>query len=184
MGKCSAEQNDLTLKKFIIPILGLIFAFSATASCGQGADAKLNANIDTIVSATLGDSIYCIIKNAKNITAEVIGYNDTVETATSKVKLSNEQAAILKFLISNPDNVASDDVVYGLFLPNAVFSFKYKKQELKLYYDYGLRKWQINDADDKTLMKFDLRSTEFLRFALVIFPENDYFNKLIKKSGL
>ncbi len=164
--------------------MGLIFAFSTTASCGQESAVKLSANIDTTVSSTLGDSIYCILKNAKSITAEVIGYNDTVENTTSKVRLSNEQAAILKFLISNPDNVASDDVVYGLFLPNAVFSFKYKKQELKLYYDYGLRKWQINDADDKTLMRFDLRSTEFLRFAQIIFPENEYFNKLIKKSGL
>lgn len=172
------------MKKIPILFAVCIYAMSAMACTrDKGFQQPPNKN-DSIVSAALGDSIFSIIMNAKYITAEIIDNADTIKKETKAAKLSKDRADIIKFLLENPDNVASNDTVFGLFMPNAIFTFIHKKQELRLYFDYGLKKWQINDADDKPLKMFDLKSREFLRLAQAIFPDDEYFNKLIKKMGL
>lgn len=154
----------------------------STMACNAEQESRLqsyNEN-DSIVAVALGDSIFNIIKNAKAVTAEIIGYTDSTKAETPPVKLSKEDLSILKFLIQNPQNVASNNTVFGKFMPNINFKFQCKSQICQLSFDFGLKKWQIRDAQGNVLKTFDLGSPEVVHFASRLFPNDDYLNELLK----
>ena len=162
----------------------IMIAFSAMACASNGGSANDDSPLspqDSIVQKALGDSIFNIIANAKTITAEIIGYTDSTKAKTPEVKLSAEDLQIMKFLLRNPQNVASNDTVFGRVLPNICFKFQYKKQMCQLYFDFGLRKWQVKDKDDKVLRTFDIKSPEFVHLASQLFPSDEYLNELLKQ---
>lgn len=161
-----------------VPVLVLL-SMACTANSGSTNNSQPSDNNDSIVMAALGDSIFNIIKNAKSISAEEISYADTSKENATSVKLSKDELTILKFLLCNPKNVASDNTVYGRFLPNISFKFKYKKQECALLFDLGLEKWQVKDANDSILNTFDIKSPEFARLASQLFPDNKFFIYLL-----
>lgn len=171
------------MKKLKLTVAALLLALVSMA-CAVNCDPdneKSAAVNDSIVQAALGDSIYGIIKNAKSITAETISYADTSKENISSVKLSADEQIIIKFLLCNPKNVASNDIVYGRFLPNISFKFKHKKRECVLLFDLGLEKWQVKNANDSVLNTFDLKSPEFTRLANRLFPDEKFFIYLLNK---
>ena len=171
------------MKRFKLTATVLVIAFLSMASAVNcdSSNGKTNSINDSIVQAALGDSIYSIIKNSKSVTAKTISYADTSKENVSTVKLSADEQAIVKFLLNNPKNVASDNTVYGRFLPNISFRFKHKKQECVLLFDLGLEKWQVKDANDSTLNTFDLMSPDFTRLANQIFPDEKFFIYLLNQ---
>lgn len=172
------------MNKLKLLFAALVFAFSAMACAANGGTQNSEQSLspcDSIVQRALGDSIFNIIVNAKTITAEIIGYTDTTKEKTPEVKLSAEDLKIMKFLLRNPQNVASNDTVFGRVLPNIYFKFQYKKQMCQLYFDFGLRKWQVKDKDDRVLKTFDIKSPEFVHLASQLFPSDDYLNELLKQ---
>lgn len=136
---------------------------------------------DSIVQVAIGDSIFNIIKNAKTISAEIIEYGDTTQEKTHTVILSTDDIKIMKFLLCNPQNVASNDTVYGRLLPNICFTFKYKKQMCSVFFDFGLRKWQIKDVNTNLLNTFDLKSPEIVHLSSQLFPDDKYFIYLLNQ---
>ena len=172
------------MRKLKILFIAFAFSFSAVAcvanSGNSNSELPVNQN-DSIVSAALGDSIFNIIKNAKSITAEIIGYTDTIKEKTPEVKLSDENIKIIKFLLMNPQNVSSNETVFGKVLPNICFNFKYKKQICLIYFDFGLGKWQIRDVDGKLLKTFDIKSPEFVNLSSKLFPNDGYLTELLKQ---
>ncbi len=164
--------------------VALSLALSATACSANGETQNTeqpHSPCDSIVQKALGDSIFNIIANAKTITAEIIGYTDSTKAKTPEVKLSAEDLKIMKFLLRNPQNVSSNDTVFGRVLPNICFKFQYKKQMCQLFFDFGLRKWQVKDKDDHILKTFDIKSPEFVHLASQLFPSDEYLNELLKQ---
>lgn len=136
---------------------------------------------DSLMTVALGDSICDIISNAKTVNAEILGYKDTTFQTVDIKKLTKEQVAILDFILNNPANVASNDTIFGKFLPNISFRFICKKQEVYVVLDFGLGKWKINDVNGQLLCEFDLKSPEMLRFAHLLFPDDQFINSLLNQ---
>ena len=171
------------MKKLKLTVAALIFAFVSMACAAKSGIKNEQPCIikDSIVQAAIGDSIFNIIKNAKTISADVIEYTDTTEQKTPAVMLSTDNIKIVKFLLRNPQNVASNDTVYGRLVPNICFTFQYKKQICRLLFDFGLRKWQVKDANDNLLNTFDLKSPEFVHLSSQLFPDDKYFIYLLNQ---
>lgn len=175
----------------------IIFLFFMTIcsvnACGQNSDSTSSALTsllkdtvknepidDSLMFKALGDSICDIILNAKSVEASLINFADsTASNVNIQKKLDKEQMTILQFLISNPKNFASNATVYGQFLPNISFTFFGKKKECIIKFDFGLRKLCVYDQEGNYLKMFDLSSTEILRFAHTLFPENEFYVKLL-----
>ena len=169
------------MKKILTLFAICLIACSATACATEQSNIEQPPDRnDSIVVAALGDSIFNIIKNAKAVSAEIIGYTDTTKAETPQVKLSKEDLLIMKFLMQNPRNVATNDTVFGKFLPNINFKFQSKNQVCQLLFDFGLNKWQIRDAEGNVLKTFDLGSPEVVHLASRLFPNDDYLNELLK----
>ena len=123
----------------------------------------------------LGDSITKVIMNSKNVAAELQGVSQT-DSAATHAKLTKKQCYIMRFMITNEKNFESNDTVYGKIMPNVVYTFNYKKQNVFVAVDFGLRKWQIQDENGKTLIQFDLKDEGLLYLTHLVFPENGMIN--------
>ena len=124
----------------------------------------------------LGDSITKVIMSAKNITAELQGASQADTTIITKAKLTQKQRYVMRFMVTNEKNFESNDTVYGKIMPNVVFTFNYKKQNVFVAVDFGLRKWQIQDENGKPLIQFDLKDEGLLYLTHLVFPENEMIN--------
>ena len=185
----------IRIKKILLFLMIVTCMFSCSAN-GQETNAKSTAILlkdsvrndvldDSLMFKVLCDSIINIIENAKDISARLIVKKDSVLTYDNKSihKLTQQQSSVLIFLASAPQNFEKNTVVYGLFEPNVVFHFKYKKAEIKILFDFGLGKWQIADANNNEIKRFDIGTPELLRFAKQLFSENEFFYN-IKKCTL
>jgi len=124
---------------------------------------------------SLGDSITKVIMNAKNITAELQGASQT-DSVVTNAKLTKKQGYVMRFMITNEKNFESNDTVYGKIMPNAIYTFNYKKQNVIVVIDFGLRKWQIQNENQKPLIQFDLKDEGLLYLTHLVFPENEMIN--------
>lgn len=124
----------------------------------------------------LGDSITKVIMNARNITAELQGASQTDTTIVTNAKLTQKQRYVMRFMITNEKNFESNDTVYGKIMPNVVYTFSYKKQNVFVAVDFGLRKWQIQDENSKPRIQFDLKDEGLLYLTHLVFPENEMIN--------
>lgn len=139
--------------------------------------------IDSVMKQMLGDSLSQVILCARQI--EVVhsymsldsGKIDQVVT-----KLPSSRKDLVKFLLMDSANYNEGEAVYGVFSPNVGFFFKYRKQVCKVYFDFGLRKWNICDAEGRKVAEFDIRSNEVLRFSCWLFPEDKFLTFLLNQK--
>ena len=123
----------------------------------------------------LGDSITKVLMDANRITVELQGASQTDSIAT-KSKLTKKQRYAMRFMVTNEKNFESNDTVYGKLMPNVVYTFCYKKQNVFVAVDFGLRKWQIQDENGKPLIQFDLKDDGLLYLTHLVFPKNEMIN--------
>lgn len=160
-----------------------MLAVMATATCCT-AKTQAEKNIskpvkvtDTIMQKAIGDSLYCIIKQAKKIELSVLPAEATDNI--KKKKLASKEIGTIHFIVSNPKNYLSNAQVYGKFKPQLKITYTYKKQIVHIKYDFGLRKWGLFNVEDKALGMFDLASDNMLRFAYQQFPDIQFFHELL-----
>ncbi len=166
----------------------LLVAITATTSCVAKVHnnnstskpaAAATAATDTIMQKAVGDSIYQIITKAKRVEITSLPLqSDSIKQAVSR-KVSSKDLELMKFIATNPRNYMSDVVAYGVFMPQFQASYAKKKAKVILKYDFGLRKWGVFNAEDKQIAMFDLASDNMLRFACKMFPDNQFFHKLL-----
>ncbi len=179
------------MKKLKLIFLALVVSVSA---CGQKTDSTYSSLLPSLVKSTsdvvpiddslmfktLGDSIYDIIMNAKTVEVSLTPPLDSTSSdVKASQKLDTKQIAVAKFLVSDPKNYTSNATVFGQFLPSISFTFSVKKKECIIKFDFGLRKHCVYDKDGNELKTFDLQSSEMLRLAHVLYPENEFFVKLL-----
>lgn len=134
---------------------------------------------DTIMQKAIGDSLYCMINQAKKIELSLLPQvTDSIKKEVKK-KIASKEIGTVHFIVSNPKNYLSNVQVYGKFVPQLKITYTHKKQIVHIKYDFGLRKWGLFDAEDKVLGMFDLASDNMLRFACQKFPENRFFHELL-----
>lgn len=162
------------------------FAISGCSAHPNSTSASVNSSkeqTDSIMKSMIGDSIYAIITGAKKIKAEeIVLTNDTTKNIASiskAVDVKGKFVPIVQFILSNPQNYSGEMVVYGLFMPCFKLTFLKKKESCILNFDFGLKKWNICDDKERVIKTFDYPSDDMLRFANMLFPENELFKKQI-----
>ncbi len=171
-------------KKEILLSLFSLFVFSGCSANHKQMNRLVvnSAEIaDTIMRSAIGDSIYHIIAEAKKIKAEAITLsNDSLKRATFVMTdVKSKYKPLVLFLLSSPLNYQSDNIVYGKFMPCFTLTFTKKKESCIINFDFGLQKWEICDSKGRMIKKFDYPSIDMLRFANILFPNNNFFKTLI-----
>ena len=124
----------------------------------------------------LNDSITDIIANAKKIRCQLVSQNplDTVRAKDTCV-VPSRLMAVVSFLISDPSNFESNEIVYGMFSPTVRYEFeKSKGQKAIVELDFGLKKLKIFDLKGSAILMTDMPTTshQLLRLTRLIFPDD------------
>ena len=122
------------------------------------------------------DSIRIIIRAARKITCVLEKQNpvDTLRKDSVRV-LSRKLNSIVKFLVLDPDNFNSNDIVYGMFQSDVCYILKASRNRfVQIHIDFGLRKWKLTDSKNREICTFDMKTTsmQFLRLTRLFFPED------------
>lgn len=169
------------IKSYMAFLLGVValLSFAACTAQAKMREGKLEyrCESDSIFRQSVGDSIYAILTKSTEVRASIIGGKECPD-----LRLRKSMRTILHFILSDVDNVRSNETVYGKFMPTFRLAFTYKKRQCTLDYDFGLKKWRVCNADGKQMKEFDLKSTDMLRFALMIFPDDTFMNQLINSK--
>lgn len=129
---------------------------------------------DSVMRNAIGDSIYSIIMNAKKVKAEVIELNNDSISQYNKTMVKKKNLPLIQFILSDPQIYKGYTTVYGIFVPSFTLSFMKKKECCMTKFDFGLRKWSICDDKGNIIKTFDLSSNDMLRFANILFPNNNF----------
>ena len=165
-----------------------LFTFTSCSAYPSNAGiltTQSQALTDSVMRTAVGDSIYRIITEAKKIKAEEIKLtNDTTKATVSEaINVKGKYFPLVQFILANPKNYGGDTTVYGQFIPCFKLTFIKKKEEVCiLYFDFGLKKWNLCDNTGKVVKQFDFPSDDMLRFANMLFPDNDLCFVLISYS--
>ncbi len=150
---------------------------------------SLKAHIDTLDTLTLdydfkylNDSIANLISRTKKITCSLESLNpiDTLRTDSLKV-LPRRLNPIVQFLLLDPSNFESNDIVYGFFHSDVCYKLSVsRKKVVYLQLDFGLGKLKLLDSDKREICTTDMKKNNlhFLRFTLSLFPEDITLNIL------
>jgi len=166
-------------------MVSLVFAAtSCTANPRTNAAETQAVSNDTVMRKAVGDSIYNIITKAKTVTATLnLKANDGKRDSTVNVKVGKNDKYVLNFILSAPSNYETNDIVYGKYVPNFTLNFiAAKGKSCSANFDFGLRKWNVCDADGKELVIYDLPTTDVLRLANILFPDCVYFKNLLNNK--
>ena len=136
-------------------------------------------------SININDSITDIIANAKKIHCKLISQNqlDTVRAKDTCV-IPSKLMAVVSFLISDPSNFETNEIVYGMFSPTVRYEFeKAKGQTAIVELDFGLKKLRISDSQGSVILMTDMPTTshQLLRLTRLIFPD-DVTLKLLNEN--
>lgn len=168
-------------------LLFLLFTIGLTNSMRCGASELISTaslQNDSTIARVLGDSIYGIIKNAKEIeVSTIIMQNDTTRKK-SCIKIGKQDRSLVDFIVLNPMDYKSNIPVWGLMLPTLNVKFSTKKAVIYFEYDFGLRKLRVTDYIGKQLLMFDLKSDNMIRFASLLFPNDPYFKEMLNPTNV
>lgn len=171
------------IKFVVLYVLALLTSTSCTAHPAPGTPSKVDfqSQKDSVMRMAVSDSIYKIISEANKIKAEEITMTNDSTAKKQKpiVTVKSNDVSILRFVLSSPNNYRGDVATYANFMPCFKVTFTKKKEECVLYFDFGIKKWSICDANGKTIKHFDLPSDDMLRIANTLFPDNELYKKLI-----
>lgn len=169
-----------------LAIMSMLALFAFTGCSAHPNNANSSTDLaqlltDSVMLRAIGDSAYGVISGAKKIKAEVMFFsNDSLAVPqTKEVCIKSKYFALVQFLLSDPKLYGGDTNVYGAFMPTFTLSFIMKKEMYVAKFDFGLHKWAIYDSKGQMSKRFDLPSDNMLRLANILFPENDYFKKLL-----
>ena len=130
----------------------------------------------TIYANAVNDSITDIILRAKKICCklQVRNLQDSTRTDTLKM-MPRDLRNVFKYMILDPDNYKSNDIVYGLFSPSICYKIcQSRRKYVYVEFDFGLRKWRLLDSKKEVLHTGDMKENnlQFLRFSRAIFPKD------------
>ena len=132
--------------------------------------------VPTCQQEYIGDSIKSIIKEARKITCTLKKLNpvDTLRKDSTKI-LPRKFNPIFKFLLLDPSNFRTNDIVYGIFQPDVCYKLCVSKNKyIYIQFDFGLRKWKLVDSKEQEIYTSDMKMTymQILRLTRLYFSED------------
>ena len=160
----------------LIELLALLFTATSCSAKNKKNEKDYSPvqRSEKMLRKAVGDSISDIILKAKTIE---IG----CDSATT-VKLSDDDQAIVRYLVADSCNYTADTEVFGQFRSYLFVRFSARKREIIAQYDFRLHKWMLIGKDKKPLRRYDLQNTEILKYALLAFPENQRLIEILKEQ--
>lgn len=176
------KQKMLLRNPNVLIILILLMSMSCMAYPRKYSSCIESRQDSTLYAIMVNDSITNIIVRARNITCEslVVSSKDSVQVDSVKT-LSGVIKNVLKYLILDPSNFESNDIVFGQFSPSVSYRFVGSgKRVVYVEMDFGLKKWRILDNKKRELQMGDMKKNniQFLRLTRIIFPKDDYLRIL------
>lgn len=171
-----------------LAVVFIAASFTVTSCSASTANRIENNNLvmqkDSVMRKAVGDSIYTILTKAKSVSASLkLKAKDNKTDSIVNVKVAKNDKYVLNFILSAPSYYESNDTVFGKYVPNFTLNFKASKgRSCSANFDFGLRKWNICDASGNEIVKFDLPTSDVLRFANQLFPDCEYFNVLLNRQ--
>ena len=134
------------------------------------------SEVSSECSSVLGDSISDILFEARKITCRLVGKapGDTLRRDTVRV-VPARLVPVAQYLLADPYNFKTDNIVYGEFHAWASLEFDgRKKRRVRLELDFGLAKWRLLDAGGKQLCRRDMAANrrQFIRLVRTMFPDD------------
>ncbi len=173
------KSNSCTIV-FLAIVTAFIFATCSAHTESLTGSKRQPMETDSIMRQSLSDSIYTPLMKAKEIRA--FSFN-TKDNSHQKIRrLNRVQREILRFILTDIQNYQNNITVYGKFVSMFQLTFCYKGNLCILTFDFGLNKWQLCDKTRKPLKQYDLKTGNMLRFAHLIFPEDNLINELINTN--
>ena len=154
----------------------LLTSFCISCRTQNGIPYALFSNLESTDNYYLNDSITNIISNATKIQCKLVSQNplDTIRKKDTCV-VPSKLIPVVSFLISDPSNFKTNDIVYGVFSPLVRYEFeKTKDQKAIVELDFGLKKLKVSDCQGNTVLMTDMPNTshQLLRLTLLIFPDD------------
>lgn len=174
------------LRFLSIPQVLIVLMLSASVTClasPKRTVVSVLAQADsTLCAKIVNDSISNIIAKARKVSCRLLTVDskDSVQVDTVK-SLSSGMKNILRYLLMDPSNQRSNDIVYGVFSPSVSYRFSVSsRRTVYLELDFGLKKWRILDVDYKELQMGDMKKNniQFLRLSRIVFPTDKYLKLL------
>lgn len=162
--------------KLFTLIATFLILFSNSCKTSNGMSSSFFSQKEFKSDIHINDSISDIITKATNIKCKLVSSNplDTVRKNDTK-SVPAHLRPVLSFLISDPSNFETNDIVYGLFSPSVRYEFeKTKNQKVMVDLDFGLKKLKISDRQGNIILISDMPTTsnQFLRLTRLIFPKD------------
>ncbi|MDE7088662.1 MAG: hypothetical protein K2O54_00935, partial [Prevotella sp.] len=159
----------------IIELLVLLFTTTSCSAKNKKSEKDYSPmhRSEIMLRKAIGDSISNIILKANTIE---IGCDSATIT-----KLGNNDCSIIRYLVADSCNYATDTEVFGQFHVYLFVKFTSKKKTITAQYDFRLHKWMLIDKDNKPLRRFDLLNVEILKYMLLAFPENQKLIEILKE---
>lgn len=167
-GKFIVGMNHAIMFMFCFGMVVIPFGCSAKADM----QVKESISMDSLVHNALGDSLYSVITTSKRVMAVLPTNPADKESLPQEVRLDKKFLPVVEFILTDSKNYESNAIVYGLFRAGFTLVFEQRSKSYNAEFDFGLKKWRICDAAGNVLMTFDLKSSEMLRFATRVFPED------------
>ena len=162
-------------KKTLFLLLLSFLVVTTNCSAKTRNDKNVILERDSLIIKAVGDSIAETILFPQKITAGVLPLMGDSVQERKTISLSSKQKVVVGFIISNPADYTVDTPKYGLFSPQFYFTIVGKKKcTITLKYDFALNKWGVFNSEDKEIIKKDIISTDILRFANILFPDNEF----------
>lgn len=176
---CGTEQKSLTDSKVRTQTTTVATTTGTTATAATASD-------------TLWKTDYTLIRDLRKIISYRLDPADKPDSADRTIagfkvigegkSLSDKQKNLLQFLALSPLSYNRKNVVYKkLFLPSVAFGFTLGNETIYLLVDLSTDEWAL--ANDKELIQhqFNYCRRELLQLASDIYPNDEYFDYLIKK---
>lgn len=183
------------IKDTILPLaIFLIFL----VGCGSGNQTLKEGNkpgLQTSGIAGNSDSLwktdYSLLREARKITAYRLNPADKPDASDKTIagfkvigegcELSDQQCNTLQFIVLSPLSYNHKNSVYKkLFLPSVAYAFSRGGDVIYLLEDLSTDEWALANGEGLLQHQFTYSRRELLQLAKDIYPNDEYFDYLIK----
>lgn len=174
------------MKKYVF-LSALTFLTLASCKCSQklgtvAADSSPFFS-DPAIASGLNDSIRGILTAPDKVTITRLKLDvDTLKPGEPRA-LNAQERYLIDFLMSNPENYASNEPVYGMFIPQVEVTYSAGGAAVNLQYDLGLKKWGIFTADAPFIAFHDIPGTDMARAFNLICPNDTLLQSYLPQAS-
>lgn len=168
-----------TMQTFLMCAVLSLLCESCSAQ-GKKGNCVTFAPVDSVIRAELNDSVSSIVLNPKAVIVQRLKVDKGEIKVTESRKLSKSEMGIASFQMATIEENDTNSVVFGRFIPNVRYIFKYGKAQIWADADFGLGKIYFKNGKGEVLKRFDITDKNLLKFSNTLFKEDEFLIHILK----